>query len=98
MTPPNPTKGLREVILAQAALICIARPRVGLHSQVEDQVMVSLLRDAVVEPDCGRSQGSQLHELTLFPTQPSLPSSDSQHCNFSDAELKLGAGCCDKFR
>lgn len=73
MTAPCPAKGLREVIPAQVASICIARPRVGPNSQVEDQIMVSLLGDAVVEPDCGRSQWSQLHELTQFPTQPSHP-------------------------
>lgn len=35
-----------------------AYPRVRPDSQVEDQVVVSLLGDAVVEPDCGRGEAA----------------------------------------
>lgn len=57
--------GPREALPAGVALMCPVHPRVGPDSQVEDQVMVPLLGDAVVEPHCGRSQGSQLQEGTL---------------------------------
>lgn len=76
-----------EVIPAQAAQISTVRPREGPNSQVEDQVMVSLLRDAVVEPDCGRGQGSQLHQDGLLPTTPSFSAPNNQHCNFSYSQL-----------
>lgn len=46
--------------------------QVGPHSQVEDQVMVSLLRDAVMEPDCGRGPGSQLTQKHCLPPPPAL--------------------------
>lgn len=76
-----------EVIPAQAAPIPTVCPREGPNSQVEDQVMVSLLRDAVVEPDCGRGRGSQLHQDILLPTTPSFSAPSSQHCNFSYSRL-----------
>lgn len=76
-----------EVIPAQAASIPTVCSREGPNSQVEDQVMVSLLRDAVVEPDCGRGRGSQLHQDILLPTTPSFSTPKSQHCKFSYSQL-----------
>lgn len=61
----------RSFLLGRPDVPCTSR---GANSQVEDQVMVPLLGDAVMEPDCGRSQGSQLQESTLLPPLPSLPS------------------------
>jgi len=67
-------------------------------NQVEDQVMVSLLGDAVVEPDCGRGPGSQLTRKHCFPPPPALSPhpSNGQHANFSGTEHKPGNRCFDK--
>ena len=61
-----------EVIPAKAVPIPTLHPRMGPDSQVEDQVMVSLLGDAVVEPDCRRGQGSWLRRTQGSPLPASL--------------------------
>ena len=78
------TKGPSEVTPARAVPIPTGHPRVRPHLQVKDQVMVSLLRDAVVEPDCRRGQGSWLCRTQGSPLTPSHPS-NSQHSNFSES-------------
>lgn len=61
-----------EVIPAKAVPIPTLHPRMGPDSQVKDQVMVSLLGDAVVEPDCRRGQGSWLRRTQGSPLPASL--------------------------
>lgn len=39
----------------------------GKDSQIEDKVVMSLLGDAVMEPDCGQDQSDWLHGVHCSP-------------------------------